>query len=136
MRELKDVLLDRRKELNLSQRKAAELIGISNTYLRVLELGKDPRNNTEAKPTPETLKMISDAYKLSYDDLMVMAGYIEEETSKRIETLKDAPIEEQIKYLKEELVELLISMGRIKSKSEFTSDMAIQLMASMFRNKK
>lgn len=136
MKELRDMLMDRRKELNLSQRKAAELIGISNTYLRVLEIGKDPRNNSEAKPTPETLKLISDAYKLDYEELMVAAGYIDEETFERIEELKDAPVDKQNEYLMEEIIDLLISMGRIKNKSEFTSDMAIQLMAGMFRNKK
>jgi len=70
------ILRTKRKELNLSLRKAAQLIGISNTYLGNLERGFDPRTNAPNKPTPETLKLISEAYKIDYNELMIAAGYV------------------------------------------------------------
>ncbi|MBK1812018.1 helix-turn-helix transcriptional regulator [Clostridium sp. YIM B02505] len=57
----------RRSELNLSLRDAAKLIGISHSYLSTLEKGVDPRNGSPVKPTPETFKLISTAYDVSYD---------------------------------------------------------------------
>lgn len=76
MDNLGKILKDKRNELKLSLRKASELIGISNTYLGNLERGIDPRTNTPYKPTPETLKLISDAYKIDYNELMIASGYV------------------------------------------------------------
>jgi len=70
------ILKDKRKELKLSLRKASELIGISNTYLGNLERGFDPRTNAPNKPTPETLKLISEAYNIDYNELMIASGYV------------------------------------------------------------
>lgn len=76
MNNLQDFLIDKRKELNLSLRNAANLIGISHTYLNTLEKGVDPRNHMPTKATPETLKLISKAYDISYEYLMILAGYL------------------------------------------------------------
>jgi len=73
---LQEFLIDKRKELNLSLRTAASLIGISHTYLNTLEKGVDPRNDIPTKPTPETLELISKAYDVSYEYLMILAGYL------------------------------------------------------------
>ena len=74
--DLRTLLQGRRAELNLSIRKAAERIGISHTYLAALEKGVDTRGLPTNKPTPETLKLISSGYGLSYDLLMDLCGYI------------------------------------------------------------
>lgn len=76
MNNLSKILKDKRKELKLSLRKASELIGISNTYLGNLEKGFDPRTKAPYKPTPETLKLISEAYKIDYNELMIASGYV------------------------------------------------------------
>lgn len=76
MNNLQEFLIDKRKELNLSLRNAANLIGISHTYLNTLEKGVDPRNHMPTKSTPETLKLISKAYDISYEYLMILAGYL------------------------------------------------------------
>lgn len=76
MENLGDFLLNQRKELKLSLRNAANLIGISHSYLNILEKGLDPRNNVPVKPTPETLKLISNAYNVPYEYLMRLSGYI------------------------------------------------------------
>lgn len=75
--ELSDILIKRRKELKLSLREAANKIGISHGYLDKLEKGYDPRTNTANKPTPETLALISKAYKLNYYELMIICSYID-----------------------------------------------------------
>ena len=72
---------EKRKDLKLSLRDAANLIGISHSYLSTLENGIDKRKNTPVKPTPEILKYISNAYKVSYDNLMELVGYIQPDTN-------------------------------------------------------
>lgn len=83
MDKLQRLLINKRKELNLSLRDAGKLIGISHSYLSNLEKGIDPRTNTSINPTPDTLKLISDAYNLSYTKLMELTGYIDEGYSNR-----------------------------------------------------
>ncbi|WP_106494939.1 helix-turn-helix domain-containing protein [Lentibacillus sp. Marseille-P4043] len=60
-----------------SLREASKRIGISHTYLDTIEKGKDKRTGAPVKPTPETLKLISQAYNYSYMDLLTVAGYID-----------------------------------------------------------
>jgi transcriptional regulator with XRE-family HTH domain len=69
------------KELRgkLSLREAAEKIGISHTYLDTVEKGFDKRSGKQVNPTPETLKLISSAYNCDYGELMILAGYWDEE---------------------------------------------------------
>lgn len=78
MGELQEMLIQKREELNLSLREASNLIGISHSYLSTLEKGIDPRTGAPIKPTPETLKLISEAYNIDYYILMKAAGYLEE----------------------------------------------------------
>ncbi|MEQ8196626.1 MAG: helix-turn-helix transcriptional regulator [Clostridiaceae bacterium] len=92
MENFENLLIFKRKELGLSLRDAAKLMGISHTYLNVLEKGADPRNNAPASPTPDTLRRISEAYKISYKKLMTDFGYLseknEKDIQKRIEELR------------------------------------------------
>ena len=81
--------------MNLSLRSAAELIGISHTYLDKLEKGFDSRTGVCNKPTPDTLKLISDTYDISYIDLLKYCGYIPETPS------------DNIKYYNSDVKELL-----------------------------
>jgi transcriptional regulator with XRE-family HTH domain len=81
MKNLQEFLIQKRKELKLSLRDAAKLIGMSHSYLSTLEKGIDPRNNVPVKPTPETLQLISNAYGISYNYLMELAGYITTNTN-------------------------------------------------------
>ncbi|MEV9639525.1 helix-turn-helix domain-containing protein [Mammaliicoccus sciuri] len=59
-----------------SLRDAAKRIGISHTYLDTVEKGFDKRSGKPINPTPETLKMISQAYNCDYGELMKLAGYL------------------------------------------------------------
>lgn len=60
-----------------SLRNAAERIGLSHSYLSILEKGYDKRSGNPINPTPDTLKLISKAYNYPYEKLMKVAGYIE-----------------------------------------------------------
>jgi len=61
---------------NWSIRQAARNMGISYSYLSILEKGKDPRTGKDSNPKPEMLKIISKAYNYPYEELMKTAGYL------------------------------------------------------------
>ncbi|MDP4180859.1 MAG: helix-turn-helix transcriptional regulator [Bacillota bacterium] len=61
-----------RNEKNMSQRQLADKAGISNTEVWRIESGE--RKN----PTPAVLKALAPHLDISYEDLMIKAGYIEE----------------------------------------------------------
>lgn len=74
-----------------SLREASKRIGISHTYLDTVEKGHDKRSGKPVKPTPETLKLISEAYNYSYNKLMILAGYIDEQqTTNNINSEREA----------------------------------------------
>jgi len=60
-----------------SLRDAANRIGISHTYLRILEKGVDLRSGNPAKATADTLRLISKAYDCSYEELLRISGIID-----------------------------------------------------------
>ncbi|GBF32345.1 hypothetical protein DCCM_0539 [Desulfocucumis palustris] len=62
-------------------RKAAARIGISHTYLNMLEKGIDPRSGNAVKPTAGTLQKLSGAYNYPYVKLMEAAGYLDSGSS-------------------------------------------------------
>ena len=75
MQTLATTIKKKRLDMHLSLREAAQLIGISHTYLKNLESGIDPRSGTGNNPTPETLKLLSTAYNINYYELLVLCGY-------------------------------------------------------------
>lgn len=60
-----------------SLRDASKRIGISHTYLDTIEKGFDKRSGKHVNPTPETLKLLSKAYNYDYEELMILAGYLD-----------------------------------------------------------
>jgi transcriptional regulator with XRE-family HTH domain len=63
----------------MSLREAAHKSGLSHAYIRDLELERNRSTNEKIKPSPVTLKKLSDAYNYSYTELMDKAGYLEKE---------------------------------------------------------
>ena len=63
------------KDLSLRDVEKKTKSGVSNAYLSQLESGKI------AKPSPHILEYLASAYKVSYNSLMVAAGYMK--TSKK-----------------------------------------------------
>ncbi|MEK3838696.1 helix-turn-helix domain-containing protein [Paenibacillus sp. FSL R7-0128] len=82
-----------------SLRDAADRIGISHTYLRILEKGVDLRSGNPVKVTADTLKLISDAYNYPYNQLLRAADIIDDET-------RDELIEESKMKIAEEIINL------------------------------
>ncbi|MFW2899479.1 helix-turn-helix domain-containing protein [Carnobacterium maltaromaticum] len=60
---------------------------LSHSYISDIEKGVSRRGN-EVKPSPETLKTLSEVYNTDYNYLMKLAGYLEsEEPPKKINDL-------------------------------------------------
>lgn len=133
MSNLQNIIIKKRKELKLSLREAAKLIGISHSYLSTLEKGIDPRTGSPINPTPETLKLISKAYNISYETLMQAAGYIENDSSKII--IKSDEIEApKEKYQEvhdvEEAMKIILSQPGLMLKGELLSDESKIILAN------
>ena len=75
MNELGSLLRNLRGKLSL--RKAAELTGLSHTYIADVEKGIKHGTKTPVKPSPETLKRFAKAYDYPYEELLRAAGYID-----------------------------------------------------------
>lgn len=69
MERLGDVLRQRRQDLRLTLREAAERAGVSNPYLSQIETHKI------TSPSPSVLKKISDLYSIPYNRLLELAGH-------------------------------------------------------------
>ncbi|MEK4191726.1 hypothetical protein BSK48_16875 [Paenibacillus odorifer] len=79
-----------------SLRDAADRIGISHTYLRILEKGVDLRSGNPVKVTADTLKLISTAYSYPYEELLRAADIIDESTRDELITEAKLKIAEEI----------------------------------------
>lgn len=129
MQNLQSFLMNKRKELKLSLRNAADLIGISHSYLNTLEKGVDPRNNAPVNPTPETLQLISKAYNTSYEYLMRLSGYLNNESKDENKLSK-----EEADGLSEEFLNMLIKHGKIKSKDDLTPENIFSILNEIFQD--
>lgn len=95
MATLQEMLIKKRGEMSI--REAARLIGISHSYLIRLEKGIDPRSGAPISPTPETLRLISKAYNIEYETLMIAAGHTY--NSEKIDKVIQEKYKEELKYL-------------------------------------
>ncbi|MGG1551469.1 helix-turn-helix domain-containing protein [Paenibacillus ferrarius] len=77
----------------MSLREAANKSGLSHAYIRDLELERNRSTNEKIKPSPVTLKKLSEAYKFSYTELMEKAGYLEHTE------LSDTPTNEKLDHI-------------------------------------
>src|SRR6478609_3127447 len=68
----------------MSLRDAAYKSGLSHAYIRDLELERNRSTNDKIKPSPDTLKKLSDAYNFSYTELMCKAGYLENQETQPV----------------------------------------------------
>ena len=58
-----------REEHNLSQRKFAEMCGLSNAYISILEDGKSPKTGKDLIPKIDSLLRIANAMNITLNDL-------------------------------------------------------------------
>lgn len=93
-----------------SLRSASRRSGVSHNYLRIVELGVDPRTGAPVNPSPETLKKLSDAYKHPYKDLMEKAGYLDIVNMYHESTIKAPEFKEKFRQkLKERNLDKVIT---------------------------
>jgi len=76
--QINDFLKELRERRGLTLRLASEKSGLSHSYISSLENGKHPQTKAPINPSPESLKKLSEAYNYPYEELMRVAGYIEE----------------------------------------------------------
>jgi transcriptional regulator with XRE-family HTH domain len=67
-------------------RAIAENTGLSHSYISDIEKGFRRGTKVPIHPSPDTLKRLAQAYNFPYEELMKVAGYIEEEDKKEINT--------------------------------------------------
>lgn len=65
-----DVIKNYREEHDISQRQFAQLCGMSNGYISILEDGKHPKTNEPVVPTISTMRKLALAMNISLSDLM------------------------------------------------------------------
>jgi transcriptional regulator with XRE-family HTH domain len=117
MSELGEVLKKLRGKESL--RDAANRIGISHTYLRILEKGVDLRSGNPAKATPETLKLISSAYDYPYPELLEIAGIIDDDLRDKLIYEGKLKFAEEVFSLPEHHKNLVIDMVKtLKEKNK------------------
>jgi transcriptional regulator with XRE-family HTH domain len=66
-----------RQVKGVSQREVERQVGISNEYLSQLERG------IATKPAPDVLQKLAKFYQVSYESLLVAAGYLKEKAAER-----------------------------------------------------
>jgi transcriptional regulator with XRE-family HTH domain len=80
MKNLGETFRQIRISKNWSIREAAKRMGISYSYLSILEKGIDPRTGKNSNPKPDTLRIISKTYEYPYEELLKEAGYLHNDT--------------------------------------------------------
>ncbi|MCP3810027.1 helix-turn-helix domain-containing protein [Paenibacillus sp. Lou8.1] len=108
MSELGDLLRDLRGKESL--REAAERIGISHTYLSILEKGNDLRSKKPIKPTSDTLKLLSKAYQYPYEILLEKADIIDEDLKLKLEDQHKMKLLKDFESLDEEGQKIITHM--------------------------
>ncbi|MGL5149248.1 MAG: helix-turn-helix domain-containing protein [Clostridium sp.] len=68
----------KRIELGLTLRQAADLVGVSHSYISIMEKGVDPRTGFKIKLNPKIIKQISIGYNVDFHYLMSLLGYIDD----------------------------------------------------------
>lgn len=74
--ELGQFLENLRKTKQLSLRVVSQRSGLSHAYIRDLELSKNRSTNRFIRPSPKALEKLANAYNYPYEQLMILAGYI------------------------------------------------------------
>ncbi|MFF5994240.1 helix-turn-helix transcriptional regulator [Lysinibacillus sp. KU-BSD001] len=90
MNDLGDLLRELRGSRSL--REIGEITELSHTYIADIEKGYRRGTKKPINPSPETLKRLADAYNYPYEDLMKIAGYLNEENTQHQVKIADVDI--------------------------------------------
>lgn len=94
MSQINEFLKELRERRHMTLRMASEKSGLSHSYISSLENGKHPQTKAPINPSPESLKKLSEAYNYPYEELMRIAGYIQDNKK------ESAPAPQENKLLK------------------------------------
>jgi transcriptional regulator with XRE-family HTH domain len=98
MSKLGEVLRELRGKRSL--RSVADITGLSHSYIADIEKGIRRDTKAPINPSPEILKRLANAYNYSYEELLKLAGYIEEQEETTEKPTYD-PMSEINKMIKE-----------------------------------
>lgn len=87
MKELGERLRESRMRKNLSLREAAEMIGVSHTYLNSLEKGQHPKTGRPVNPSAKMLQRISEGYGIPLEELLMKDDSEKEKDTYDIEAI-------------------------------------------------
>ena len=72
--DLKDVLIQYRKENNLSQREFAKKCNLSNSLISILEMGENPQTGKKPSPNIDTYKCLANGMGITVQSLFEKLG--------------------------------------------------------------
>lgn len=96
---LGEVIKEYREKRNISQRKFAEMSGLSNGYISMLEKNENKKTGKPMVPNLDTYKQIASAMGMTVHELFEMADDSEVDISVPTETELDRQINELLKLL-------------------------------------
>lgn len=110
---LSEIIIEYRNKHGLSQRRFAEMCGVSNGYISMLEKGSNPKTGKNIVPTIDRLQKIARVMGLTVDELLTMADEIDVDISKRPALDgENGPIDD----IDVEIVSLVMNMSQAKKK--------------------
>lgn len=110
---LSEIIIEYRSKHGLSQRRFAEMCGVSNGYISMLEKGSNPKTGKNIVPTIDRLQKIARVMGLTVDELLTMADEIDVDISKRPALDgENGPIDD----IAVEIVSLVMNMSQAKKK--------------------
>ncbi|QHW35446.1 helix-turn-helix domain-containing protein (plasmid) [Paenibacillus rhizovicinus] len=71
---------------NFSLRKAGEKSGLSHGYIRDVELGENRSTGPQIIPRPKTLRKFAEAYEADFNELMRIAGHVDDPQDSLLKT--------------------------------------------------
>lgn len=102
---LGEIVKEYRDTQKMSQRKFAELSGLSNSYISMLEQNINSKNGMAIKPSLEAIKKVADTMHVSIDEVLRKMDDIEIDISEKPTTSKDGELNARIMNLVNQLPE-------------------------------
>lgn len=102
---LGEIVREYRESQSMSQRRFAELSGLSNSYISMLEQNVNSKNGMAIKPSLEAIKKVADAMCVPLDDILRRMDDVEIDISEKPTASKGDELDSRIMYLVHQLPE-------------------------------
>ena len=100
---LGEIVREYRESQNMSQRKFAELSGLSNSYISMLEQNVNSKNGNAIKPSLEAIKKVADTMHVTLDDVLRRLDDIDIDISEKPTALESSELDNKIMNLVRQL---------------------------------